>query len=186
MKKDDVEKILNTMVILVDTREQETEEAYIRWMSFGLPYERQYINPGDYSAKVTLPDGESLNFKNKIVIERKMSLNEVCSNFGKYRQRFTREFNTAKKNGTKIYLLIEGGSWENVLKGNYVNNEKDKKYQSKMLPQSLFASLTTWMARYDCNVIFCQPETTPKIIPEILKREAKEILLNWGGDANVE
>lgn len=35
---------------------------------------------------------------------------------------------------------------------------------------------TTWLARYDCQVIFCQPRTTARLLREIVYREVKERL----------
>jgi hypothetical protein len=38
------------------------------------------------------------------------------------------------------------------------------------------ASITAWMARYDCKVIFCKQEISGALIKEILYRELKERL----------
>ena len=40
----------------------------------------------------------------------------------------------------------------------------------------LSASLTAWLARYNCQIIFCEPATTGKLIREVLYRELKERL----------
>lgn len=98
-------------------------------------------------------------------VERKMSWTEICGNFFQHRDRFVREFERAKAAGFKVYLLIEGESWESAYAG---------RYRSKVLPQCLVASLTAWMARYNCVVIFCTARTAPKLIKEVLYREAKE------------
>ncbi len=47
-----------------------------------------------------------------------------------------------------------------------------------MKPQALVASLTAWLARYNCQLIFCKSETTGKLIKELLYRELKERLEN--------
>ena len=49
-------------------------------------------------------------------------------------------------------------------------------YRSRMDPHALLASMTAWLARYRCQVLFCQPETTGALLREILYREAKERL----------
>ena len=56
-------------------------------------------------------------------------------------------------------------------------------YRSRMDPHALLASMTAWLARYRCQVLFCQPETTGALLREILYREAKERLEggNLGG-----
>ena len=57
----DLEKCLDSMVLLVDTREQPTERLKRRIEQTGLPYERKKLEQGDYSCKCTLPDGEELD-----------------------------------------------------------------------------------------------------------------------------
>ena len=61
-----------------------------------------------------LPSGEQINFKDKVVIERKQGLNELCSNlFDKDSKdseglnRFERELKRGYEQGIKIYLLVE-------------------------------------------------------------------------------
>lgn len=174
MKPSEIEQTLNSMVILVDTREHPTAEAKKRWERFGVPYRRDAIKSGDYSAEFSLPEGKTLDLREICVVERKMSLGEICNNFCQGRERFTREFERLRDGHTKAYLLIEGASWENILAG---------KYKSKMTPQSLLASITAWLARYNVVPIFCKAETTPKLIRELLYREAKEYL-ERGGKAN--
>lgn len=173
MRPAEIEKALKSMVILVDSREHPTAEAKKRWDRFGVPYERVCLKSGDYSARFELPDGV-LNLQNICVVERKMSVGEICNNFCQGRERFTREFERLREGHTKAYLLIEGASWENIYNG---------KYNSKMTPQSLLSSITAWLARYNVVPIFCKAETTPKLIKELLYREAKEYL-ERGGETN--
>ena len=50
------------------------------------------------------------------------------------------------------------------------------KYRSRMQPKAFVASLTAWLARYNCQIIFYEPATTGKLIREVLYRELKERL----------
>lgn len=161
----ELQKTLSTMTIIVDSREHETPEAVKRWAAFGVPWERAKLDSGDYSAAFVLPDNQK--WRVPCCVERKMSLSEICSNFCQNRQRFVNEFERLKQSGERVYLLIENANWEKAYAG---------RYRSKMRPQALVASLTAWMARYDAHIVFCQPETTPKLIHDILYREAKERL----------
>ena len=103
-----------------------------------------------------------------------MSIVELCGNFCQNRARFIREFERIKEAGAKAYIIVEGGaSWEAIY---------NHRYNSKMAPQALVASLTAWMARYNAHIIFCRAETFPKLCREILYREAKEILTNMEVD----
>lgn len=169
----DVKNSLETMTLLVDTREQPTQNLKRRIAATGLPAERKKLNAGDYSCKCTLPDGAELDFSNKVAIERKMSIDELCMCFGSQRKRFEREFERAKAAGTKIYLIVEGGNWESIYNG---------KYRSRMTPQALVASIDAFRSRYGMQLDFCRAETAGKLIRDILYRELKEYLER--GDCN--
>ena len=100
---------------------------------------------------MTLPDGMIFSLENKVAIERKSGLDEICKNFTSERKRFVNEFVRAAQLNAKIYLLIENSSWEKVKYGSY---------RSNMSSESLVGSLTTWLSRYNCQILFCKPETT--------------------------
>lgn len=165
----ELQKTLDSMVLLVDSREKPTKEAKKRWDAFDVPYRIQALKSGDYTAEFTLPNGDIFSLENVALIERKLGITEICGNFCQNRDRFIREFERIKESGAKVYIIVEGATWENVYNG---------KYRSKMHPNSLVANLTAWMARYNAHIIFCKAETFPKICKEILYREAKEYLQN--------
>lgn len=153
---------LDGMVCLADTREQPTARAKKRLEAIGLPIERVALNFGDYSARCG-----AIDLSGKVAIERKMDLTELCGCYCQSRKRFEREFLRAKDADAKIYLLIENASWEKAYSG---------LYRSKMRPESLVASMTAWLARYRCQLIFCKEETSGKLIHDILYREMKQAL----------
>ena len=169
----EIEQALNTLTILVDTREQPTQSYYRRLKAIGVPFERKKLNFGDYSAKCTLSNGEEYTLENKVSVERKMSFDEICNCYCQGRKRFTREFERAREANAKVYLLVENASWEDAFRG---------QYRSRMTPQALVASITAWLARYNCQIIFCKPQTTGKLVKELLYREMKERLLQKSGD----
>ena len=176
MNNFDLEKTLSTMTIICDSREHATAEAKKRWESFGVPYRIQGLRSGDYTAEFSLPNGDIFSLENICLIERKMSIGEICGNFCQNRARFIREFERIKETGAKAYIIVEGGaSWEAIY---------NHRYHSQMTPQALVASLTAWMARYNAQIIFCRAETFPKLCREILYREAKEILTNMEVEQN--
>ena len=82
------EQALETLTILVDTREHETAEAVRRWSAFGKPWRKEKLDSGDYSAELLLPSGET--WRVPCVIERKMNLSEICGNFSILSHRFLR------------------------------------------------------------------------------------------------
>lgn len=160
---------LDSITLLVDTREQPTSQYRRRLNETGFPWQRKKLDFGDYSAKCILENGNELDFSSSFAIERKMSLDELCACYCRGRGRFEREFLRAKEAGAKMYLLIENGSWEKALSGCY---------QSRMSSGALTASLMAWLARYNCQLLFCRPETTGRLIHEIIYREVKERLEN--------
>lgn len=164
------QEMLNSLTIIVDTREQSTERARKRYQSFGVPYKRAALNYGDYAYTAQLPSGKWLYEDNKVisapmVIERKMNLDELAQCFTRDRDRFEREFLRAKANNARVFLLVENSTWENLING---------KYRSKFNAKAYLASLCAWIVRYDLQLIFCKEETSGKIIKEFLYRDLKE------------
>ena len=102
--------------MLVDSREKELFHITNIWDKKKINYvvlkEKQSMKVGDYSIGVELPNGKKISFIDKVVIERKANLNELCNNFtedkdDKGRSRIVREFIRSKENGIKLILLIE-------------------------------------------------------------------------------
>ena len=167
----EIAEALSTFRILVDNREQATPKAVERYKSFGVPFERATLNYGDYCGVITV-NGSSIydiskDVKASCVIERKMSLDELASCFTRSRDRFRREMERACSSGSKVYLLVENGSYEGIIK---------HRYKSRYNPTAFLASLTAWTVRYNIIPIFCKAETSGQIIKEILYRDMKERL----------
>ena len=158
----DVKHQLDSMICLVDTREQNTIRAKKRISSIGLPIERVALPFGDYSARCDV-----LDLRTSVCIERKMDLDEIANCYCQDRKRFEREFERARASNAKIYLLIENANWEKAYAG---------VYRSQMKPEALIASMTAWLARYNCQILLCQEETSGQLIHDVLYREMKERL----------
>ena len=164
MAPHEIEEALKGMVVLVDTREQDTARLRVRLKDMKCEYERCKLDFGDYSAKIPINDEwYTLN----IAVERKMDLDELAQCYCNGRKRYEREFERAQKAGAKIYLLVENATWEDAYTGNY---------RSKMAPQALVASILAWLSRYRCQLIFCRQRTSGRLIYDILYREAREYL----------
>ena len=163
----EIEQTLDSMTVLVDTRERPTEYSEKRYAQFGRPYRREKLDVGDYSAEFVTPAGEAISLKDRVVVERKNSIDELCMCYTTERGRFEREFERAKNSGIKLYLLVENATFESIYNG---------KYRSRMTPNALVASILAWLARYDCQIIFCKAETSGKIIHDILYYEMRERL----------
>jgi ERCC4-type nuclease len=163
----DIEETLKTATLIVDTREQPTPRAKARLAATGLPFVREALPAGDYSLRMTRPDGSIVDLSKAVAIERKMHLDELCSCYTRERNRFVREFERAKENGTKVYLMVENASWDFAIMG---------RYKSQMTTQSLIASMIVWMIRYDTHIVFVSELNSGRMIKEILLREAKAYL----------
>lgn len=164
----EVEEALQTMVIIIDNREQDTQRARTRYAQFGCTWERATIQTGDYSAKFLLPDGTWYDMSNDVTVERKYALDELCMCFGSERKRFIKEFERAKENNIRMWLLLENSSFKDAYNG---------RYRSRYKPKSLVASILAFQARYNCRIVMCDESVSGKLIHDILYYEGREILM---------
>lgn len=168
MTPKEMERALETIFLLVDTREQPTESFYKRLESVGFPSRRQKLEFGDYSCGFCDLNGSEVFLDKEIVIERKMSLDEICGNFTKARDRFSREFERAQESGAKVHLIVENASYEKILKGSY---------RSRLNSNSLLSSFAAFSDRYDISVHFCKSETTPILMGKIFYHHVRNKLM---------
>lgn len=157
-----VKDALESMTVLVDTREQDTARSRHRLRGIGLPIERVKLDFGDYSAKCS-----ALDLRDVVAIERKMDADELAACFGRERKRFQAEFERAAAKGARLYLLVENTTLDKIYAG---------RYRSKMAPEAFTASIHAWVARYGCHFVTCDELTSGKVIHDILYRELKERL----------
>lgn len=155
---------LSNLTVVADTREQQNGHITDWLAEKSVPVIRRKLDIGDYS--VSLGDR---TLEKSCVVERKHTLDELCLNLTSDRERFEREFIRAKANGTKVFLIIEDASWEDVYLGNY---------RSKLPVKSLVASLMAWQVRFNVTIIFCSSGNTPRILFQLLYYAAREDLLN--------
>ena len=168
----DIQKCLESFKILVDTAEQPTDEYTRRCNSFGVPYERQNLDYGDYTYTFLLPSGKWLHdcqnaVKGHVVVERKMSLRELSGNLCQNYDRFVREFERAKANGASIYLLVEDATWPKIITGKYGTKFNSKAYLHRLLKL---------IGTYQIKPLFVPKELSGQMIYEVLFREAKRRL----------
>ena len=138
------------------------------------------LKTGDYTIAVQLPSGEVINFQDKIVIERKADLNELCCNFFSEKDnegltRFERELARAKEQGIKVILLVEVDNMHSkILSSKYFRFDK----ASKVSPASFNAILRSLQAKYDISIEYCRKEDSARLIHDILFYHAREYLKN--------
>ena len=140
------------------------------------------LKVGDYTIAVQLPNKEVINFKDKIVVERKADLNELASNFYDTKSkdengltRIEREFKRAKEAGIKIHLVIETeDAISKILSSKHFRYDKASKINPKSF-QMMFLSLCN---RYDINVWYCNKKDSARLIHDLLFVYARECLKN--------
>ena len=138
------------------------------------------LKVGDYTIAVQLPNGEVINFQDKVVIERKADLNELCCNFfdkkdAEGKTRLERELDRAKEQGIKVILLVEVDNMHSkILSSKYFRFDK----ASKVSPASFNAILRSLQAKYDISIEYCKKEDSARLIHDILYYHAREHLKN--------
>lgn len=160
------DKQVSSMVVICDTREQDTPALQKRLKALRADFRREALKEGDYTCEYQKVETDPVK-RLPVVIERKMSLTELATCFTTNRARFEREMERIKDKGLRAYLLIENASWEDIYKG---------EYRSSMTPESLLGSLLAWTIRYNLHVIFCKSGTTGKLIGDIFRHEVIEDL----------
>lgn len=161
-----------SMVVVCDTREQETPALKRRLTALKADFRREALKEGDYTCEYQKTASKGL-LRLPVVVERKMNLAELALCFTSERGRFEREMERIKEKGLRAYLLIENASWEDIYDGNY---------RSQMSPESLVGSLLAWSIRYGLHIIFCRSATTGKLIGDIFRHEVAEDMKRKDGE----
>lgn len=167
----EIKQLLASMVVLVDTREQENSHLLSYFDQKGVPYVKKSLLYGDYSA--FLPKNEELGvyrdifFDNSVIVERKGSLDELAGNLTVGRTRFESELLRAK--GANIALMVENATYADVVMG---------RYRSEYKPKSFVATLATFSARYGLDVNFVDKELAGNWIYHRLYYAVREELLH--------
>ena len=136
------------------------------------------LKVGDYTIAVKTPTGEVINFKDKIVIERKADLNELCCNlFDKKDEegltRFERELKRGYEQGIKIHLLVETDNMvDKILSSKHFRYDK----ASKVNPKSFQMMLLSLCNRYNVTVWDTNKNNSARLIHDLLYVYIREYL----------
>lgn len=147
----EIKKLLKSIVVVQDTREQEASHITSWFDEKKIPYVTQKLETADYS--FFLPQNEELGivrdlyFSDKISVERKGSLEEVSGNLCNDRLRFESEFIRSKG---KVHLLIENACYEDII---------GHKYRTEYKPVSFLASLHSFADRYNFSITFMKDKS---------------------------
>ncbi len=164
-------EILKNITIIVDTREKKNEHILNYFHSKGIKYIKQSLTCGDYSVLLnTSIEGfpKKIDLRNKVVIERKGSLEELSNNFAEGRTALENEFASAYDKQIDMTLLIEENNiYENIIKGNY---------KSTYHPNAFLGSLLSFIQRYNLKLIPITKNLAGEIIHKTLYYFCRELL----------
>ncbi len=164
----EVDKLLKTAIVCIDTREKENKNSHITdyFDKKKIKYKKTKLDYGDYT--LMIPAGEiypkDIYLNNIVAIERKQNLSELANNFTQDRQRILLEF--YRKKG-KIFLMVENASYGDIDK---------KKYKSNLNPKSFKGMLKTLEPRFNLSIDFIDQENAGDFIYTTLIYYAREIL----------
>lgn len=165
--KAEIERILKTLVITVDTREQQNQHVLEYFRHKEIQFDNCTMSTGDYGCYI--PKNEDMGIMRDLhisgCIERKNGVDELVGSI-KDRTRFENELIRASK--APFVLLVEDvGGYRKILEGNY---------RSQYTPQALLGSLKTFEARYNFSTVYIEPAHTGNYIYHHFKYLAKELL----------
>lgn len=165
----ELKKLLQTLTILCDTREQKNEHITDYFTKKGIPFTKQTLSFGDYSYMIPANEEygimRDLYFCKNIAIERKANLEELSGNLAQQRQRFEDEF--LRSRGCSITLMVENGSYSDIL---------NHRYQTELKESSFMASLMAWQQRYGIRISFIHQEHAGKYIHSVFYYHLRELL----------
>jgi hypothetical protein len=158
--------LFKTIVILIDTREQENKHITEYFDKKGIAYKSQKLDFGDYS--LLLPKNEqygiSYDMQLDFAVERKHNLEELSGNFAQDRDRIEHEM--WRGNG-KMVFIIENGSLDKILNHEYNTNYNEK---------SFLATLIAFNHRYNTPFYFVEKENSGQMIYGFLLYKLREDL----------
>ena len=138
------------------------------------------LKTGDFTLAIQLPNQCVINFQDKVIIERKKDLNELCCNLFDKKDsegltRFERELKRAKEQGIKVILLVEVEDMHSkILSSKHFRFDK----ASKVSPKSFNSILRSLQARYNISIEYCNKKDSARLIHDILYYHAREYLKN--------
>jgi ERCC4-type nuclease len=163
----ELKEILDTLEIMVDTREQKNQHVLDYFRKKNVPFRLRKIDTADYSA--VIPKNPEMGITRDVYlsagVERKNGVDELVQSI-KDRTRFENELIRASKH--PFVLLVEDlQGYQKILKGEYISQYK---------PESLLGSLKTFEVRYGFSTVFIEPVTTGNYIYHHFLYMARELL----------
>lgn len=164
-----IEYLITTMKLIIDSREKKIDHITNYLDARRIDYIGNKLDFGDYGFLLpACPEygiTEDVYFTDKLVIERKNGLLELCNNLTKDRSRFVRELERARR--CKFVLMIESSSYADIVY---------HRYASEFKPQSFVATLATYQARYNIEIAYIDRKCSGNFIVNLFKYYLREWL----------
>jgi len=168
-----LKEILDSITIICDSREQENSHILDYFDKHGIKHISRKLDYGDYSFELPpisdIGFNEVTTFESRICVERKNSLDELSGNIAQSRERFERELQRAKENHAKLILMVEDGTYLQIMK---------HKYKTDLNERSYLASLFSFKARYGIEIEFIENKLSGWYMFQTFKYFLREELLN--------
>lgn len=154
-------------LLIVDSREKpKAIQGILRTFDeSGIQYETSKLLFGDYM------DYSRPN----LVIDRKQNIAELAKNCTVEAQRFRNELERAQKANSRLVILVEQNRYKDRDEWVKVEQISDLIMWSgphtTIRGEKVFRVLSSWMAKYDLRVEFCDKRVTGKKIIEILYQD---------------
>lgn len=113
-----------------------------------------------------------------LVIDRKQNIAELAKNCTVEAQRFKNELERAQRANSRLVILVEQNHYKDRDKWVSVEQISDlimwSNPHTSIRGEKVFRVLSSWVAKYDLEVKFCDKRVTGKRIIEILYPELKK------------
>ena len=166
----ELKNLLQSIVVVVDTREKVNKHVTDWFDKKKIPYITKALDNGDYNCY--LPQNEEMGIMKDVWLdrdlffERKNSLEELSQNLTKNRARFEEELATTK--AISKYLIIENATYADVANGNYKSDYNSKSY---------LGTLHSFNHKYDLQIVFMpDPSYTPVFLYGTMQYYLRDIL----------
>ena len=156
--------------LIIDSREKPKAIQTIlkTFDEAGIPYETSKLLFGDYM------DYSRPN----LVIDRKQNIAELAKNCTVEAQRFKNELERAQRANSRLVILVEQNRYKDRDEWVKVEQISDlimwSNPHTSIRGEKVFRVLSSWVAKYDLGVEFCDKRVTGKRIIEILYPELRK------------
>ena len=149
----EINKILKTLTIICDTREQVNDHVLQYFQQKGIPYVIRTLKTGDYG--FLIPANPELGIQRDIYfdsrVERKNSVDEITGNLLKDSKTAFENELIRSKDISFTLVLEDPDGYGKILRG---------EYRSKYNPLSLLGTLNSFKAKYDFEIVYLDKKYT--------------------------